>query len=133
MCKAVNVIYNFYMQHHTIDKFDVEVREQKKVKKSEQTTIRTGTVDTIYDIRTVKIRYASTSYKIQKMADVCLPPYIDVDKYMKIIDHLQDYFDKKSFSIMSHDDYIYLYYKGELVNNMINNMIVYYLTNNYIL
>lgn len=132
MCKANNVIHNFYTQHHTIDKFDVEVQERRRMSSQPQTyskpIIQTGIVDTIYDIRTVKIRYGSMYCKKQKLADICMPPYMDDEKYLLIIKELRKYFDCKKMSIITeYDNYVHLYCNGENVNTMINNMIVYYL------
>lgn len=154
MCKAENVIHNLYRQHHTIEKFDVEVEEHKTpsslqhllhkpsllgsiLEKVVDTVCHfhyhtnTGIVETIYDIRTVKVHYGSMCYKKQKLADISMPPYIDLEKYLYIIRHLQDFFNDKKMTINHiNDEYIYIYYNGECVNNMINNMIVFSLTHN---
>lgn len=131
MCFAENVIHNLYSQHHSTSKFDEEVQEHLSASRPHinRQNMTTGTVHTLYDIRTVKICYGLMNYKRQKLADISLPPYIDENIYLKIINIISEYLTDKTFSILPLDNgYIYMYYKQECVNTLINNLIIYHTT-----
>ena len=141
MCYSRNIKVNFHRQLHTLERFNVEVQEHKtnltasevqnaKLKLHESVNSPSyGDIICIYDIRTILVQYNSLQCKRQKLADICLPPYINDDIYLMIIKYLREYFEKKVFKIVHlQDDYIYLYYEDECINTMINNMIVFHCT-----
>ena len=133
MCHPRNVVHNLYNEKHSLYKFNTEVAEKNALTKEQihkNVQNRThGKIETIYDIRTVLVYYNMFNYKKHKLADICLPPYIEKDMYLLFIKNLQEYFEGKTLSIVKlNEEYIYLYYENECVNTMINNMIVYNIT-----
>ena len=134
MCKARNIIHNFYRRGHSLFEFkdaktpttSIETL-QKNVHHSSKCSIHS-----IYDIQTLCISYTHCfEYKRQKLADIKMSPYMDEHSYLSVIEYLQSYFHNKTFTVVQlNADYIYLYYDGECVNTLINNIITYHDINN---
>ncbi len=126
MCKSVSytqLIHNFHCEPHTTEKF---TQNHNTPIISKKTTL--ATVSHIYDIRTIRICAPSAS-KTTKIAEITMPPYISDDDYVYMIKYLQKYFTNKTFTVLEGvDDCIHMYYDGEYVNTMINNMIVFVMT-----
>lgn len=118
-----NEFHTLYYAHHSLDRIEEDIRRHHL------DGYKKGTVFSLYDLRTVRIRYDYGNYQKQRLADIIIPAYIHESKYHKIIQDLTRYFDNKEFSILQEDDdYVYLYHDGECVNTLINNLIVYYQT-----
>lgn len=124
MCKASNniqLIHKFHSEPHTTDYFTCEKHSshtQMRIPKKQVAVSR------IYDIHTIQI-----SSKIYKLADIHVPPYMSDANYIHIIKYLEKYFTDKTFTMLEEaDDYVHLYYDGEYVNMMINNMIIHIMT-----
>lgn len=128
MCfTSMNKLHNLYYFHHTLDRVQNTVVENRNIPNH---VLMHGTIHTVYDLMTVKIRYDYGIYKKQTLADIVIPSYINERIYCKIIDDISNYMNNKRFTIMeSSENVVHLYYENESVNVLINNMILYHQMN----
>lgn len=137
MCKCKNIIHNLYCAQHSCYKFESETQERQRKFDIHELhlnvqKVHTARICTIYDIRTIKIKYnRAISCKTCKLADIILPPYVDEITYLYMIHYLEEYFHDKEFKIVElRDQHVYVYHDNECINTMINNMITYLLCMN---
>lgn len=132
MCRRSNpttILHNLYYKAHSLFQFNHSLSLVSPEDLHTQVqSLSTCTVHNIYDIETVQLHYKySLQYKKQKLADIQISPYMDEHSYLDIINYLESYFDGKTFSVVNLDaDNIYLYYDGECVNTIMNNIVTYY-------
>ena len=152
MCKIANVLHNLYHTQHGLHNFTTNAEHASHAPHTSHAThathathasqashapksssliskkIEHGQVRCIYDIQTVQISYKhSFDYRKQKLADINVSPYIDENFYLSIIDQMKQFFEDKLISVIHLDaEHVYLYYNGECINTMINNMITWH-------
>ena len=84
MCKISHfVLHNLYYEHHYLNYFSEN--NISKIQQKYNKNIQNGYIEYIHDIRTITIKYSNNIYKIKKIADINMSPYINDKIYLEII------------------------------------------------
>lgn len=89
--------------------------------------VNKGEVIQLYDINICKVRYSLFSYKIERIKGIIKPIYISRMLHNKIVRDINDNILNKKYKIirLKRNESILLYEDNELVNNTLNNIIIY--------
>lgn len=87
-----------------------------------------GRVVEMYDIMNIKLRLSSYCYIQCKLANIIIPPFMDIISYKKAFQKVKRYIAKKCFDVrFSKENLVNLYYEDTYVNNVINNILIHHL------
>lgn len=89
--------------------------------------VNKGEVIELYDINMCKVRYSLFSYRIERIKGIIKPMYISQMLHNKIVKDINDNIVNKKYKIMrlKRNESILLYEDNELVNNTLNNIIIF--------
>jgi len=98
-------IYNLFINHRDLD----------------------GEIITVYDMNICKIKYNSFCYKIERIKGVIKPVYISKKLYNQILNEIKNNIIHKKYKIkrLKKNESIIIYQNDELVNNTVNNIIIF--------
>jgi len=86
-----------------------------------------GEIITVYDMNICKIKYNPFCYKTERIKGIIKPVYISKKIYKEILSDIKNNIANKKYKIkrLKKNESIIIYQNDELINNTVNNIIVF--------
>lgn len=82
----------------------------------------------MYDLLHVRLKFAAFLYMKCKLANIIIPPDMKSIEYNNALDYVRKYIYKKKFDVRWSDDEVHLYQNDTYLNNFINNVILFHIS-----